>query len=260
MTILLSVALHSEAKPLISALKLKLQEDKGFLLYGNENFRLVVTGVGKTAMAAGTAFLYATLRQETIQGFLNIGIAGHGLLPVGTAILAHKVIETSSNKCYFPTLCFSWDRITETVATVENIETDFHKPYCYEMEASAFFQTALHFTNIEKIHCLKIISDNSLKDADKLTKDCVSHLIENRLEAIQSLIDKMQNLQEPREKHDFTSLFERVHFTHSQKQQLHATIQNLTAQKKDIPSLTHFTSAKDVLKFLENQITSCYML
>ena len=73
------VALASEAKPLISHYGLTLQSHRrGFPLYAGTDLRLVVTGIGRVRVAAGTAFL-AGSNSDASGPWLNIGIAGHRL-------------------------------------------------------------------------------------------------------------------------------------------------------------------------------------
>ena len=68
-TVFIFVALPCEAKPLIQSWSLKKNsEHKPFSIYENQDFVVVVSGVGKLAMAAAVAYtmcLYANKRLAT---------------------------------------------------------------------------------------------------------------------------------------------------------------------------------------------------
>ncbi len=74
----LVIALPSEAKPLLSHYKLKAVEDScGFKIYQKDEMALVVSGVGKSAAAAATAYLQAMTGNEPDRAWINIGMGGH---------------------------------------------------------------------------------------------------------------------------------------------------------------------------------------
>src|ERR1700761_8244047 len=96
-------AFHSEAKPLIEYFKLKTQMTQApFPIYQNENMHLIISGLGKINAALAVGYLQAILQTPNIV-WLNIGIGGHRSMEIGTAILAHKVIDESTARSFYPT-------------------------------------------------------------------------------------------------------------------------------------------------------------
>ena len=70
-------ALPCEAKPLIDRYKLKKDTNiQAFNIFRNDEIILTVTGIGKTAMAAGVAYTQALFPAKLNPVMLNIGIAG----------------------------------------------------------------------------------------------------------------------------------------------------------------------------------------
>ncbi|HSW72473.1 MAG TPA: hypothetical protein VLG44_03585, partial [Chlamydiales bacterium] len=173
---LIAVALPMEAAPIIKALKLKQIEKRAFTLYGNESYRLIVTGIGKMAMAAAVSYLYAL--SQDVRGFVNFGLAGHPTLAIGSFVLAHKITDSALNKHFYPHIPKGFMGETHQVVTKDMPELEYPQNVCYEMEASAFFQTAMRFTSIENIHVAKVISDNRLFP---FAKEKAGHLIEQNL-------------------------------------------------------------------------------
>lgn len=246
--ILIATALSVEAAPLLSSLKLKLLEAGSFSIYGNDRFRLIVTGVGKVAMAAGISYLYALSKDSPVAGFVNIGIAGHRLLPLGSALLAHKIIDLTLKKSYYPRIHFDGKWASGIVATVDKPEENFTEDVCYDMEASAFFSTALRFATAERIQVIKIISDNVLEPFSHLTKEKVRHLIEENLEMIHALFACLPNLTQQSKEVDFSG----TRFTETQKMQFQSLVKRLQALDSTfVIEMDKTCSAKEMLQRYE---------
>ena len=80
----LLTALKCEARPLIEAFNLvRCQGNGPHELYQNGELQLLVSGPGKTAAAAATAFAFASSGLQENTAWLNIGIAGHRQLQPG---------------------------------------------------------------------------------------------------------------------------------------------------------------------------------
>jgi len=179
---LIAVALPMEAAPIIKALKLKQMEKRAFTLYENDSYRLIVTGIGKMAMAAALGYLYAL--SKDVRGFLNFGLAGHPTLEIGSFVLAHKITDSALNRHFYPHIPKGFIGETHPVVTKDAPEQEYPLNVCYEMEASSFFQTAMRFTSVENIQVAKVISDNRLFP---FTKEKAGHLIEQNLHSFLSL-------------------------------------------------------------------------
>ena len=96
----LVVALAAEARPLLAPHRLRGVSGHPYRICAGEQTHLIVSGVGKVAAAAATAYLRALIG-DAPAAWLNIGIAGHGSQAVGTALLA-QVVDIASGKPFTP--------------------------------------------------------------------------------------------------------------------------------------------------------------
>lgn len=158
----LFVALPCEAKPLINHFKLKKELSiTAFTLYRSREITLTVTGIGKSAMAAGVAYTLALFPTSRLAVLLNIGIAGHISQALGSVFVIEKITDQETERCFYPQLVISPPCAMRTLITVAQVQPGYASGSVYEMEASAFYETAIRFSSAELIQCIKIISDNT---------------------------------------------------------------------------------------------------
>lgn len=214
------VALHAEAKPLIEHYGLEPTNRHGFRVFEGAGRRLVVSGVGKVAAAAATAYLQDT----PLDVWVNVGIGGHRDRAPGEMVRATRVSDASTAARYYPTSVGLTEFDTAGVTTVDVPETVFASSDVFDMEAAGFYPTALRFSTSELVHCVKIVSDNVDTGTDQLTSPRVTELIENNLGAVVALVDELEALAstiEPlRVEPDADSFLRSWHFTASQKRRL----------------------------------------
>jgi hypothetical protein len=227
------VALEPEARPLIDRYRLRRDPDEhAFAIYRRDGTALVVSGIGKAAAAAATAYLHLATGGEGHAAWLNVGIAGHGRRPVGEAVIAHKVRDAASGRCWYPPRIAATGESDEVV-TVDRPETAFPEAVAYEMEASGFYDTACRFASSELVQCLKIVSDGPDRratQASPLPPACcnratVTALVEHRLDAVERLAAGCLELSAElrrleAEPPDFARCLERWYFTVTEKRQL----------------------------------------
>ena len=154
----LVVALAAEARPLLASYRLQGVSGHPYRICADEQTHLIVSGIGKVAAAAATAYLRALIG-DTPAAWLNIGIAGHGSQAVGTPLLAHKVVDVASGKPFYPTFTAPPPCRTTLLHTVDHAQPPVGDA-AYDMEASGFCEAAQRFATSERIHCLKVVSDN----------------------------------------------------------------------------------------------------
>ncbi len=88
----LVVALAAEARPIARHLGLRGSDETApFRLYRSESIRLVVTGVGRNACAAGAAYAFAKAGEVRDAAWINVGVAGHATAEIGSAFVAAKI-------------------------------------------------------------------------------------------------------------------------------------------------------------------------
>ena len=186
------VALHSEAKPLIEQFGLDLRhEHSEFSVYAKAPIRLIRSGIGKQSVTRATEYLVKSDKNSPCQGWLNIGIAGHRLLEVGTGVLANKIIDQASARTWYPSPFCSSEWKSSQVITVDEVELHYAEDACYDMEAAGFFPTACRSSLADLVFCYKIVSDNKTSSVQNITRSFVNQLVSSQLTNIQVLTDEL---------------------------------------------------------------------
>jgi len=76
----------------------------------------------------------------------------------------------------------------ERLTTFATAVTDYGISGLYDMEAAGFYPEACSLTTRERVHCLKIVSDNPLQPTSKISGRMISNLVKNRLDILDQLI------------------------------------------------------------------------
>ena len=260
--IFIYTALPCEAKPLVEYFQLKKNVSvQPFAVYGHDELCLTVTGLGKTAMAAAIAYTQALFSAVEHPVLINIGIAGHKDYAIGDLYWVHKIIDVDSHKNYYPPLIAKAVCPSCAIRTSSIPQLDYNHEDLCDMEASAFYETAIRFTSSELSQCLKVISDNQHSPASNIDAKQVSLLITSRLATIELFIQQTAALSELLITPDivlFEQLIQRYHFTASAKMQLKAQLARWAVltnnQALPIDELQSH-NGKEVLKWLEQQIS-----
>lgn len=260
----LVVALAAEARPLVDHFRLRLREDsRGFRIYAGEETRLVVTGIGKSAAAAGTAYLAGSSNGAANEAWLNVGIAGHRDLALGEGVHALRIIDGSSGRSWYPPQVLALPGAGATFTSVDNPESAYPQDSVYEMEASAYYSTAVRFSVGELVQVYKVISDNRFFATDRITKRSISESIGAHLPGIERIAVDLNNLAQEladAQPHlgDVDRFLERWHFTVSQEHQLRAVLQQWASRVPNVAvwdeSLNRCPSAKSVLAELRARL------
>lgn len=259
--IFIYAALPCEAKPLVEHFGLKKATTiQPFAVYLNHDICLTVTGLGKSAIAAGVAYSQALFACVEHPVLINIGIAGHKLHAVGSLFLIDKITDFDSRKSYYPPLVFTPPCPTASIQTVSRPQLTYDLQHLCDMEASAFYETAVRFSSGELIHCLKVISDNESSPVENIQPKQVSALIAAHVAAIETLLTELSRLAtlitapEPRL---FEQLIQRYHFTVSEQGQLKNQLSRWAAlTNAQVPEFDKdlLPKGKDVLLWLDQQI------
>lgn len=263
-------ALPAEAKPLIHFFKLKKLTSLTapyipFTVFVNEGktIYLIVSGIGKISIANATTCLYMLTGGNRHSAFLNIGIAGSLQYDLGTALLAHKIVEYSTQRCWYPFVS-SIKKMSKTLlVTHDTPQTTYPTQGMIDMESSAFFATASHFVTQEQVQVLKIISDNTLETQQQLTPLLVENHINNALTDIDMLAQYLLNLSQQEAKlayplHCLEDFYKKWHFTFNQQIQLQKLLQQWYIHHKQTNAFTFCQQEKSavaIIKKLQNQLT-----
>jgi adenosylhomocysteine nucleosidase len=260
--IFIYAALPCEAKPLVEHFNLKKDTTiQPFAVYLNQDICLTVTGLGKSAMAAGVAYTQALFASVEHPVLVNIGIAGHKDHAVGRLFLIDKITDVDSQKSYYPPVVFTPPCSTASLQTVSKPQSVYDPQHLCDMEASAFYETAVRFSTGELIHCLKIISDNELSPADNIQPKQVASLIAAHIAAIETLLAELSRLAAlvtVPESRLFEELVQRYHFTASEQGQLKNRLSRWSALTQQ--QILEFDEARlhkgrDVLCWLDQQLS-----
>ena len=217
-------ALPCEAKPLIEHFKLKKELSyTAFTIYRNAQISLTVTGIGKSAMAAGVAYTLALFPAPRLPVLLNIGIAGHHTFALGTHFVPDKITDQETGRSYYPQLVISPPCATHTLVTVAQPLADYPSDSLYEMEASAFYETAIRFSSAELIQCIKVISDNSNNPSTDIKPAQVSKWVSSALPVIEKYYQQLSQLamlDKTPDANDYAEIITRWRFSSNEKLQL----------------------------------------
>ncbi len=185
------VALPCEAKPINQLLGLqRLQPDRELPLYLGADCLLVLAGHGMQAAVAGVSLLQRH-NSNANASWLNIGIAGHADLSLGEALLASSVIAPDDKKTWDMTIPSNLNCPAFSVQTVARPVFDYPDKVAYDMEAAGFVATAAALSPMEKIHVLKIVSDNPDNPSREINAKMVSRLIQAQSALIRQLVQRI---------------------------------------------------------------------
>lgn len=190
-------ALHCEAKPLIDFYRLKKSANTGkFDLYKNGKTYCIVSGIGAFKMAAATAWAADQRRQQDSPSWINLGIAGHKNLAIGSTVLARKISSQETAASYYPITDICHDFHSHEVISFPATQADYPESAVCDMEAYAFIQTAAQYSPLSNCHSIKVISDNSDSPAHR-DKARLSALIADNIQAISLFASELHQSTEP---------------------------------------------------------------
>ena len=186
-------ALHCEAKPIIDHYRLKKsQSHHAFDIYEKDQIVCIVSGIGKLACAAATAWIAAINHEARSIAWINVGTAGSASHDIGTALLINRISDESSRH-FYPVPLHNSRFETAHCLTRNKPSTDYHPQQLYDMEASAFYHTATRFSCAELVQCVKIVSDNPAHQTGR-NKARISELIHQHIDQLARLAQDLQTM------------------------------------------------------------------
>lgn len=259
-------ALHCEAKPIIDFYRLKKSpHHRAFDLYHNGSMQCVISGIGKTASAAATAWVAALNHPQASICWINLGTAGAASAPVGEIFWLNKITDSQSNRHYFPVPTFVSKLQSRACISLDQPGEKYHHEAIYDMEASAFFATATRFSTAELVHSLKIISDNHHHQTG-YDKTSVSELIRSQLESINGLVEKLQKLNQQMidlevAPDQWQQILQQAHFSQTQQARLKTLLRFLKDKNgKDQQLLNTIAGLHSSRSIIENLEQHCLKL
>ena len=258
----LVVAYAAEARPLVQHFGLTpAGTNGGFHLHASEWMQLVVCGVGKSAAAAATGYLFARGGSGRDQAWLNVGIGGHRDLPVGSVRLAHRVLDRATGQRWYPQPTFRLECGTCDVVTVDVPEETYPEDAIYEMEASAFYDTCVRFSSAELVHVIKCVSDNRSEPLRNVTPQRTERLLEDALAVIDAAVAAMSEAAATQRRlhadpPELAAFLERWHFTATQTLQLRDALRRwaLIRPQPAMSAVESARAARQVLHALAREL------
>jgi len=261
------VALSAEALPVIKYFKLKRVHDISvFEVYRKDNVQLIISGIGKQNAAVAVGYLAGISETDSIQAWLNAGIAGGEAAKLGEAVLANVIRDEESGYTYYPSICFDTEITQTKIATINKPAENYRDDALYDMEASGYYAAASRFSPSELVHCCKIVSDNTDQGIDHINKESVTAMIDDQIDVIVKLGQELAKLGAqlvPEENIEkiFSSLTGQFHFTTTQKNRLKILLQNWFAICKHIDlsqiSSESIKNASECLAALDRYVNNC---
>lgn len=225
-------ALHCEAKPLIDHYRLKKLPQSDFDSYAGDGKLCIVSGIGELNMAEACAWAGA-LQKEQTNAWINLGVAGHASLELGSAMLVNKVSQAHADRPIYPVHLLDHSFNSIPLISVRAESRDYDHSAAYDMEGYAFFHACSRFSPLELCQGIKIISDN--RDNPPLRdKSRISQMIGQHIPAIDEFANKLEQLAQEQGALTLTRVeIQRflvlAHFTQTQQNQLNTTLLGLRA-------------------------------
>ena len=189
------VALQPEARPLIERLKLKKRNGTHpFPVFEYGTDRLVISGIGRIQAAAATGYLLGQCDFRP-QAIINLGIAGHGSLDVGTAFLANRIFHSQERGIYYPPAVFESKMAKSGLQTIDAPEKDYPKPIGYDMEAHAICSIAYKSVTRELVQIMKVVSDNPSSPLAEFDPKLATDLLFENLSNVEEISEKLEELE-----------------------------------------------------------------
>ena len=250
------VALKPEAVPVIERFGLRHSRESPdlFPVYrsADGDVELVISGPGKVAVAAATAFLAARGEPGMTSAWINFGIAGSGSDDYGAVYLAGKISDVSTGQSWYPPAVV--DRKTEPART--RIDTVAQPSDQYpndgallEMEAAGFYPIALKASSAELCQVIKVVSDDANHSINDINKEQVTELCSSALKQIEPWLAAFQGVlgeegvrtQEPP---GYSEWIEKMRFTETQRHRLRRLLRHWHNLNGEISASPQFTSVE----------------
>lgn len=218
-------ALHCEARPVIDFYRLKKShDDSAFDLYRGDGMSCIVSGVGKIASAAASAWIAAMQADAPALAWINLGVAGAAEHEIGALFQLDKVVDGDSGQAFYPVPAAPSALPGSACLTLNRPGSDYREDTLFDMEASGYLQSALRFSSAELTQALKIVSDNRHRQTGR-DRQRVSELIAANIDAIDRQAQGLQALKNELAVLEFDAdswqrLLQLAHFSQTQKSRL----------------------------------------
>lgn len=212
------MAFLKEAKPVIEKLKLKQVRKEPFPIYANDDYRLVICGLGEYNAACAVVSLHHVFETTKEEIWINFGVAGHLKAPLGSLSCVSKLSHLHHKNSFYPFLPFSSPLAKCALLTHSHPSKDYIEDCLFDMEGYGFYFAASKYALIERIHCLKLISDNAETPFDIINFQDIEKWIYEQTPQLIAFANELKKTIYKAPPHPALSAFlRRWRFSHTQK-------------------------------------------
>jgi hypothetical protein len=187
------VAFLAEAQPVIDFYRLVKTDVSSGSIFQNDQHCLILSGLGKDRAATATKLLSESKARKN-EGWLNLGIAGHGSLAKGDAFIAGKIIDDKSEEMFYPPrICQSTIQVS-SLCTCSSPETQYEPEMGYDMEAHSFYRQASRFSFRELVQVVKVVSDTPSQPIEKIRPQEATEMIASYMDQLDELVRQIDQL------------------------------------------------------------------
>lgn len=186
-------ALRAEAVPLIRKFGLKQNtSSRPFQRFESKEIILVVSGVGKILSAIATTWILNQGKRGESSTALNFGLCGcsNRKIPLGSLAIINKITDHGSGRNFYPELLLRHPFIESALTTYDAPvfcgDPNSAPAGMADMEASGFFQAAARILPLERILCLKLVSD--YLEPREFGAKAVEDLVEARVGEVEQVL------------------------------------------------------------------------
>jgi hypothetical protein len=254
-------ALPAESRVFIDALNLRPILDHGWRLYGNSEYLLLQTGLGKLKAAAAVSALLHT--RHDIRAIINAGIAG-GTTKIGDTYLAHQITDQGSCEKWYPHL--PPQRIvdsipTSAVETLDKPSTEYQPNILFDMEAAGIMSAASNYLTTEAIQFIKVVSDNDETSLGSFKPSMVTTLMQATVPIVQNIAKWLADTEHVQSQSSSTralhdSIVATIHHTATEKHQLLRLLQQHCALMGELPDASQLLSTADASQLIKKLKTT----
>jgi hypothetical protein len=187
------VAFIAEAQPVIDFYRLVKTDAPSGSMFQNDQHCLLISGLGKDRAVSVTKLLGQSKAGKN-EGWLNLGIAGHGSLAKGDAFLAGKIIDDKSEEVFYPTQIYQSSLPVSSLCTSSSPVTQYEPGMGYDMEAHSFYREASRFSFREFVQVVKIVSDTPSHPIEKIRPREASEMIASHMNQLDHLVRQIDQL------------------------------------------------------------------
>ena len=190
-------ALKAEAEPLADYYGLKQDQSYNFPFYGNDEMKIICTGVGRKNIYDVLINFYERIPKNTKAQFVNIGIAGgkKNEHKIGECFIIDNVYDDRSEKVFNLNNKLKSHCSTQNITTVSNPISDGGPSYTtlVDMEAHEICHALYKLGLKDNLMIIKIISDFMDISNNDISFKKVYDLVDNNLNKINRLLTVFRN-------------------------------------------------------------------